>query len=277
MECVHAGGPVSAVIPLPGNGQKVHLGPDRPPGPPVKAVRPALSACAGPYQYLKRGLDFILALGLFLLTAPLVLAAMVLVRLTSHGPALYTQTRVGRGGRPFTLYKIRTMVYECESLTGARWSGPGDSRVTALGRLLRRTHLDELPQLWNVLRGEMSLVGPRPERPEFVPRLEQAVPNYRARLLVRPGLTGLAQLQLPPDTDLASVRRKLAYDLYYVQHGGLLCDLRLLAGTALKVLGVSFGALRGLLRLPPREAVERAYTALSAEAPRLAPARVHAT
>ena len=105
--------------------------------------------------------------------------------------------RLGKNGRPFRLHKIRTMRHDCEKATGPRWAVPGDPRITPLGRFLRQTHLDELPQLWNVLRGEMSLVGPRPERPEFVPDLEQAIPHYRDRLLVRPGVTGLAQVQLP--------------------------------------------------------------------------------
>jgi lipopolysaccharide/colanic/teichoic acid biosynthesis glycosyltransferase len=226
--------------------------------------RPELPAPAIFYPRAKRALDFTLALLLFILAAPLILLAMLLVKLTSHGPALYCQTRVGRNGRPFTIFKIRSMVHRCESMTGARWSLPGDARVTRIGRLLRLTHLDELPQLWNVLLGSMSLVGPRPERPEFVPQLEQAIPHYRLRLLVRPGVTGLAQLQLPPDTDLASVRRKVAYDLYYVQRIGFFLDLRLLCGTGFKVLGVSFATLRRVLGLPRQDMVERAYTAIPA-------------
>ena len=132
-----------------------------------------------------------------------------------------------RDGRPFTLFKIRTMAHDCEKASGARWSTPGDPRITRVGAFLRKTHLDELPQLWNVLRGDMSLVGPRPERPEFTPLLEQVVPHYRDRLAVRPGVTGLAQVQLPADTDLDSVRRKLAYDLYYIRHLNGWLDLRL--------------------------------------------------
>src|SRR5205085_11405871 len=104
--------------------------------------------------------------------APVIALAALLLKLTSHGPAFYTQTRVGRNGRLFTIYKVRTMLHRCESLTGPRWSVPGDPRITAVGCLLRVTHVDELPQLLNVLRGEMSLIGPRPERPEFVPELE---------------------------------------------------------------------------------------------------------
>jgi lipopolysaccharide/colanic/teichoic acid biosynthesis glycosyltransferase len=219
----------------------------------------------GRHAAAKRGLDLGLAVVLLVLTAPVMLLAMLLVKLTSRGPALYWQTRVGLGGRPFTLYKVRTMTHQCEGTSGARWSTPGDSRITAAGRFLRRTHLDELPQLWNVLRGDMSLVGPRPERPEFVPQLEQAIPHYRVRLQVRPGLTGLAQVQLPPDTDLDSVRRKLAYDIYYVQRAGLLLDLRILAGTALHVTGVPWGVLRRLTWIPARAVVEAAYVALAAD------------
>jgi lipopolysaccharide/colanic/teichoic acid biosynthesis glycosyltransferase len=210
---------------------------------------------------------------LLVLTAPLVLVSMALIKLTSRGPVLYTQTRVGRGARPFTIYKLRTMVHRCENLTGARWAVPGDPRITPVGRLLRRTHLDELPQLWNVLRGDMSLIGPRPERPEFVPRLEQAIPHYRERLQVRPGVTGLAQVQLPPDTDLESVRVKLAYDLYYAEHLGLWLDCRIALATALKMLGLPFRLLRTLFWLPARAAIESAYRALGPAA-RLPVARV---
>jgi lipopolysaccharide/colanic/teichoic acid biosynthesis glycosyltransferase len=140
------------------------------------------------------------------------------------------------------------MTHNCEARGGARWCLPGDPRVTAVGRLLRATHLDELPQLWNILKGDMSLVGPRPERPEFVVQLEKVLPQYRERLRVRPGVTGLAQVQLPPDIDVESVRRKLACDLAYVRHLGLWLDLCLLALTALHLTGVPcHGLCRRLL------------------------------
>jgi lipopolysaccharide/colanic/teichoic acid biosynthesis glycosyltransferase len=196
---------------------------------------------------------------LLVLTSPLLLAAVLLVKLTSRGPAIYSQTRLGRKGRPFTIYKVRTMVHDCERQSGPRWSTPGDARVTPVGRFLRRTHLDELPQLWNVLKGDMSLIGPRPERPEFAYRLERAVPHYRARLLVRPGLSGLAQVQLPPDSDLASVRKKLAYDLYYVYFSGFWLDLRLTLATPLHLLRLPFAVSRLLLRVPSGDRVERPY------------------
>jgi lipopolysaccharide/colanic/teichoic acid biosynthesis glycosyltransferase len=211
------------------------------------------------YTAAKAVIDFVLALLLLILTLPLIVLAALAVKLTSRGPAFYSQTRLGQGGRPYRIYKVRTMTHNCESKTGARWATPDDPRITRVGRLLRRTHIDELPQLWNVLRGEMSLVGPRPERPEFVPRLEQAVPRYRERLRVRPGLTGLAQVQLPPDSDLDSVRRKLAHDLHYVEHAGPWLDLRILASTVFHVLGLPAGVGRVLLVLPGGKPVEQAY------------------
>ncbi len=208
------------------------------------------------YLFCKRIADVSLAGILLVLTGPVILLLALLVRLTSRGPAFYTQTRVGRHGRLFTIYKIRTMVHECESLTGPRWAIPGDPRVTALGQILRRTHLDELPQLVNVLRGEMSLIGPRPERPEFLPQLERSCPNYRQRLAVLPGVTGLAQVQLPADSDLASVRRKLQYDIYYIQKLCFWLDVRLLLCTALYALGVSFPVAGRLCGIPGGDVVE---------------------
>jgi lipopolysaccharide/colanic/teichoic acid biosynthesis glycosyltransferase len=189
--------------------------------------------------------------------APVIALTALLVRATSRGPAFYTQTRVGRNGRLFTIFKIRTMIHECESLTGPRWSMPGDPRITPIGHFLRRTHLDELPQLLNVLRGEMSLIGPRPERPEFTAKLERALPAYPERLRVRPGVTGLAQVHLPGDTSLASVRIKLAHDLYYIQQLNPGLDMRIMVCTLLRVLGVSFESIRRLSGLPSEAAVER--------------------
>src|SRR5262249_31123587 len=190
------------------------------------------------YAGVKPVVDFLLALTLLVLTAPLILLAALAIKLTSRGPVFYTQTRLGRYGNPYKIYKLRTMTHNCEQQSGAQWSTVGDPRVTRVGRFLRRTHIDELPQLWNVLRGDMSLIGPRPERPEFVPSLEKELPRYRERLQVRPGVTGLAQVQLPPDTDLNSVRRKLAYDIYYAERANLWLDVRLFLATALHVAGV---------------------------------------
>jgi lipopolysaccharide/colanic/teichoic acid biosynthesis glycosyltransferase len=180
----------------------------------------------------------------------------LLVKLTSRGPVFYSQMRLGRNGQPYRIYKIRTMYHNCESLTGPRWSTPDDPRITPVGRFLRNTHLDEFPQLWNVLRGDMSLVGPRPERPEFVPVLEQAIPRYRDRLLVRPGIAGLAQTHLPADTDLDSVRRKLVYDLYYVRHASLWLDVQIMLCTGGRLLGIPFGVSARLLGVPGAQTVE---------------------
>jgi lipopolysaccharide/colanic/teichoic acid biosynthesis glycosyltransferase len=207
-------------------------------------------------QPLKRTMDLVLALILMVLFAPVMLVLVCLVRLTSRGPAVYRQTRTGLSGRPFVICKIRTMHHRCEDQSGPRWSVPGDNRITRLGRFLRWTHLDELPQLWNVIKGDMSLVGPRPERPEFVTPLERVLPNYRDRLLVPPGITGLAQLRLPPDTDLESVRRKLVYDRYYVREWSLWLDLRLLIATGFRLFRISFGPVARLLALPGAPEVE---------------------
>jgi lipopolysaccharide/colanic/teichoic acid biosynthesis glycosyltransferase len=209
--------------------------------------------------------DVTAALALLIVTSPVILLAALLVKLTSAGPAFYSQTRVGRRGRLFSIYKLRTMIDNCESLTGPRWSIPGDPRVTWIGRILRFTHIDELPQLVNVLRGEMSLIGPRPERPEFIPELDDAIPGYRARLLLRPGVTGLAQVNLPADVDLTSVRRKLAYDLYYIQHLSPWLDFRILVCTVLYSVGVPFRISRRLLRLPNGARLEQETFPLSRE------------
>src|SRR5436305_9317332 len=211
---------------------------------------------ANRYMAVKSLWEFVFATFLLILTSPLILLIVTLVRLTSRGPGIYSQMRLGRLGRPYRIYKVRTMAHECEKGSGACWSTGHDPRVTRLGRFLRRTHLDELPQLWNVVKGDMSLVGPRPERPEFVPSLERAIPGYRDRLSVKPGVTGLAQVQLPADTDIASVRRKLGYDLYYVRRHGPWLDLRLIACTAFKCFGMSYRMQRVLFALPHPRQVE---------------------
>jgi lipopolysaccharide/colanic/teichoic acid biosynthesis glycosyltransferase len=225
----------------------------RPSGPPLSAPR---LYPAGTVPRWKRWSDCAIAAPLLVLTAPIVLVAIAVVKLTSAGPGIYTQTRLGLNRRPFTIYKIRTMANNCEAGTGARWStGKSDSRVTLVGRFLRASHVDELPQLWNVLRGDMTLVGPRPERPEIVAKIEPLVPGYGERLTVLPGVTGLAQIQLPPDTNVESVRRKVRYDAYYAAHQSLWLDLRLIVVTAVKVFGI-VGVMRVLLRVPGPDRVE---------------------
>ena len=213
------------------------------------------------HRYLrwKRVIDITTALILLVLAAPVMILTALLVKWTSPGPAFYTQRRLGLHGRPFTIYKLRTMRHNCESQTGPRWCVPGDPRVTILGKILRKTHLDELPQLLNVLVGDMSLIGPRPERPEFLPELETTFPRYRERLAVRPGITGLAQVQLPPDVDVTEVCHKLACDIYYTQQLTIGLDARLLGCTALYALGIPFRWSARLFGVPSTDAIERNF------------------
>jgi lipopolysaccharide/colanic/teichoic acid biosynthesis glycosyltransferase len=186
---------------------------------------------------------------------PIIALLVLLVRLTSPGPGIYRQARVGSKGRRFVLYKVRTMRQDAETKAGPVWTQPRDPRVTRVGKVLRRLHLDELPQLFNVLKGEMSLVGPRPERPEFIRVLAEVIPEYTDRLAVPPGITGLAQINLPPDSDLASVRRKLVPDFEYIERGGLWLDLRILLHTLFRIFKVPENWLFALLRLQCKPAV----------------------
>jgi lipopolysaccharide/colanic/teichoic acid biosynthesis glycosyltransferase len=195
------------------------------------------SVRAGLYQPVKAAGEFCATCALAMLALPVIAVLAILVKCASPGPAFYSQMRLGLSGRPFRIWKLRTMSHNCEAITGPVWCSENDPRVTPLGRVLRDTHLDELPQLWNVLRGEMSLIGPRPERPEIARGIEAAIPGFNLRLLIKPGLTGLAQLRHPPDQDIAAVPHKLAQDLYYLRHQGPLLDLRILISTAFHFIG----------------------------------------
>jgi len=196
----------------------------------------------------KAMLDYLLAAVLLIPAVPMVFMAWCLVRITSRGPGFYSQERVGQFGHVFTIIKLRTMYHECESITGPRWSTPDDPRVTRIGKVLRSLHIDELPQLWNVLAGQMSLIGPRPERPEIAAKLRQSIPSYDVRMVLKPGVSGLAQIHLPPDTNLASVRRKLLLDIHYIQNVSVWMDVKIIACTALKVIGLHH--MRGTNALP---------------------------
>ena len=167
---------------------------------------------------IKRIMDSVSAIVGLVLSSPIMLITAFIVRLDSPGPILYRQKRLGLDGTVFTLYKFRTMRADAEARSGAVWAGSRDARVTRSGKLLRSWRLDEIPQLINVLRGEMSLVGPRPERPEFVETLDAAIPFYKERLLVQPGITGWAQVKYPYAASIDAARRKLQYDLYYIKH-----------------------------------------------------------
>jgi len=193
------------------------------------------------------------ALGL-VLAMPLMVAIAALIKLTSRGPILFTQTRVGldrralthaggntrrhldHGGRPFTMYKFRTMRAD-NGDEGQVWARPDDDRVTSIGRVLRKFRLDELPQLWNVLRGDMNLVGPRPEQPAIFVDLREQIEGYQRRQRVRPGITGWAQINLPYDRTVDDVRQKLALDLEYIRHQSALEDLKIMLRTPAVMLG----------------------------------------
>jgi len=186
--------------------------------------------------WAKRMLDVIVsAAGIFILSPILVLIGLT-VKLTSKGPILYRQNRCGQYGSIFSIYKFRSMRTDAEKHSGPQWAMPGDKRATVIGKYMRLTHIDEIPQLVNVLKGEMSLVGPRPERPEFVYSLHNLVPNYEKRLLVKPGLTGWAQIRHRYDTVLDDVRKKLRYDLFYVKKMCLAVDVKVIVQTASAVL-----------------------------------------
>ena len=227
-------------------------------------------------RLFKRTLDIVVSVTMLILLAPVMAIVAVLVKLTSPGPALFKQTRVGLNlrrpgpdrrqrhegppagiderrqegsdrrtefayGRHFTLYKFRTMRNDAEK-NGAQFAVKGDPRVTPIGRFLRKTRLDELPQLINVLRGEMSLVGPRPERPEFIRELSEEIPDYLDRLGLKPGLTGVAQILNGYDNELESFRRKVAFDLHYLQNCTAWNDFKILVRTIAVVITGS-GAL----------------------------------
>jgi len=186
-----------------------------------------------PYpRFAKRTFDIAWAGIALILVLPLLPVIALLVRATTPGPVLFRQTRIGEGGKLFQILKFRTMVQDAERDGRALWAEENDARVTTVGRVLRTSRLDELPQLWNVLRGDMSIVGPRPERPEFLSVLAEAVPHWTRRHLVKPGITGWAQVRLGYTSDPVAAVDKLSYDLYYLKHRSLVLDLVIAVKTA---------------------------------------------
>jgi exopolysaccharide biosynthesis polyprenyl glycosylphosphotransferase len=179
---------------------------------------------------LKRISDIILAVFGLLLSLPLVLPALIIIAIDSGFPLFFKQKRTGFMGRSYTLYKLRTMKRDAEE-KGAEWAKEKDQRVTRCGKFLRKWRIDEIPQFWNVVKGEMSIVGPRPERPEFQEELIEKVPHWNCRHLVKPGLTGWAQIRFRYASDLDASEEKLSYDLYYVKHASLLMDLQIMLST----------------------------------------------
>jgi exopolysaccharide biosynthesis polyprenyl glycosylphosphotransferase len=202
-------------------------------------LSPADSPVFRLHQATKRVMDVLLSIiGLLLLGLVLPFVALGNA-LTSPGPLFYRQERMGKGGRPFTLVKLRSMSLDAEcSSGGAVWCGDNDPRITPVGRFLRKTRLDEVPQLVNVLRGEMSLVGPRPERPHFVGELARTFPLYRARHAIKPGVTGWAQVKYEYGNSVEDARNKLEYDLYYVKHTSFYLDFLILLHTVRTIIGM---------------------------------------
>ena len=188
------------------------------------------------YLIAKRCLDIFAAIIGLILLSPLFLFVVILIKLDSKGTVFYSQERVGKKGRIFRIHKFRTMVQDAERKTGAVWAGKDDPRITAVGRVLRKSKIDELPQLANIIKGEMSLVGPRPERPCFVQRFAEIMPGYERRHDVIPGITGLAQLRNGYDSTPNDLYWKLRYDVTYIKKMGMAIDIRLLTETFLSVL-----------------------------------------
>ncbi len=186
-------------------------------------------------QAFKRGFDIMLSAAMLILVLPLMLLTALVIRLDSAGPVFYRQERVGLHGKTFMLLKFRSMRIDAEA-SGPAWAATHDPRVTRVGGFLRRTRVDELPQLLNVLRGEMSLIGPRPERPHFTAQLAAAIPRYNDRSFVKPGITGWAQVNFPYGASIEDARMKLAYDLYYVARRNLFLDLLILVSTIRVIL-----------------------------------------
>jgi lipopolysaccharide/colanic/teichoic acid biosynthesis glycosyltransferase len=178
----------------------------------------------------KRALDICAALALLVFFAPLLILTAIAIKLDSPGPILYRQRRIGLGGDAFHIFKFRSMFTDAEK-NGAQWAAANDNRITRIGRIIRKTRIDEIPQALNVLRGEMSFVGPRPERPEFVGLLEKEIPNYHLRHVVKPGITGWAQVKYCYTASVEDARIKLRYDLHYIKHFSLWRDILIMAMT----------------------------------------------
>ena len=199
-------------------------------GVPLIQVNPNLNTLYN--RYLKRVFDLLIAIPFFILISPFWGIISVLIKLDSTGPVLYKQDRIGENHRMFTIRKFRSMKYDAEKETGPVWATDADPRITRVGTWLRRFRLDEIPQLLNVIKGEMSIIGPRPERPYFMEQLMQEFPFYYRRHKIRPGITGWAQIKQPYDRDINDVRKKLKYDFYYIENLSVSLDMKILASTA---------------------------------------------
>lgn len=187
------------------------------------------------FEMAKEVVDVILGAVALILSLPILAVCAVIIKVSSKGPVFYTQVRLGKDAKPFLMYKMRTMRVDAESNAKAVWANDNDPRVIRWCRWMRRSHMDELPQIVNVIKGEMSLVGPRPERPEILVELEKVYPDVRQRLAVRPGITGLAQVRNGYDTSFNAFRHKLEADLEYIEHRKWSKELRIMAATITKL------------------------------------------
>jgi len=183
------------------------------------------------FQKFKRYLDIALSILGLIITLPILIFVSILIKLSSKGPVIYKQNRVGKNGKIFKIYKLRTMRLDAEKQTGAVWAKKNDPRVTNVGKVLRNTHIDEIPQLLNVVKGQMSIIGPRPERPEMVRDFKNLIRDYELRLQVKPGITGFAQVRHKYDETIDDVKKKIEYDLLYIRRMCLSVDLKILANT----------------------------------------------
>jgi len=189
-----------------------------------------------PHRLAKRTLDISVSGFLLLFTLPLLAMTAIAVRMESPGPVFYHQKRIGRGGHPFVLHKFRSMRNDAETANTPQWATQDDPRITRLGAIIRKTRIDEIPQIFNVLKGDMSFVGPRPERPEFVNLLAREIPFYHERHAVRPGITGWAQLNYPYGASMEDAKNKLEYDLFYIKYFSIVFDLAIVLQTARIIL-----------------------------------------
>ena len=202
-------------------------------GVPLIEVMPDIMSPAG--KLTKRIMDVIISLFTLILLSPMLLLVSVIIKLTSKGPVLYSQVRVGRKGEEFIMYKFRSMNMNSEEY-GPEWAGEKDPRITKTGRILRKLYIDEIPQMINVLKNEMSLIGPRPERPFFVEQLKKEIPYYYKRLSVKPGITGWAQIKHKYDSSLEDVKTKVQYDFYYIENMSLKLDSKIMINTVIVIL-----------------------------------------
>lgn len=202
-------------------------------GVPLIEVMPEIMPAGS--KLFKRFFDIFLSVFLLVLYSPLLILAVILIKLTSKGPVFYIQERVGRNEKVFRMYKFRSMVQNAEEY-GPEWAGEEDPRITGIGKVLRKMYIDEIPQLVNVLKNEMSIVGPRPERPFFVKKLKNEIPYYYKRLSVKPGITGWAQIKHKYDSSLEDVKEKLQYDFYYIENMSLKLDFKIMINTIIVVL-----------------------------------------